>query len=277
MQALRECEFFLVRYVPDPVKTEFVNIGVLLRATGQGGGETLLRFTRSWSRVRCMDPDADIAALEALEVEIRQKLRETFDLKPILVSLEDTLSNNVQITPSQGCLAENLPAKMDQLMQMLVEARKRETVARKSARQAIYGTMRTEFERVGIWDLMRKRIEVASYTARADNLRIDCGYRNGSVRMFHAVALDELDAAKVLAFTLSKLAGGVKRIEGVDLSLTAVIEPLRRDKEGRLELNEEQSSIYDAGKSTMEESGIQVITTLSLPEMAEAARRDLKI
>src|SRR5271155_3665327 len=100
MQALRECEFFLVRYVPDPVKNEFVNIGVLLRATGQGGGETLLRFTRSWSRVRCMDPDADIAALEALEVEIRQKLRESFDLKPILVSLEDTLSNNVQITPS---------------------------------------------------------------------------------------------------------------------------------------------------------------------------------
>jgi len=277
MQALRECEFFLVRYVPDPVKNEFVNIGALLRATGQGGGETLLRFTRSWSRVRCMDPDADIAALEALEVEIRQKLRESFDLKRILISLEDTLSNNVQITPSQGCLAENLPAKMDQLMQMLVEARKRETMARKSARQAIYGTMRTEFERVGVWDLMRKRIEVAPYTARADNLRIDCGYRNGGVRMFHAVALDELDAAKVLAFTSAKLADGVKRIEGVNLNLTAVIEPLRRDKEGRLELNEEQSSIYHAGKSTMEESGIQVITTLSLPEMAKAALRDLNI
>ncbi len=48
MQTLRECEFFLVRYVPDPVKNEFVNIGVLLREPGgQNGGETLLRFTRT--------------------------------------------------------------------------------------------------------------------------------------------------------------------------------------------------------------------------------------
>jgi hypothetical protein len=277
MQALRECEFFLVRYVPDPVKNEFVNIGVLLRASSQGGGETLLRFTRSWSRVRCLDPDADIAALEALEVEIRQKLRESFDLKPVLVSLEDTLSNNLQITPSQGCLVVNLPAKMDQLMQMLVEARKRETVSRKSGRQAIYESMRTHFEQAGVWELMRKRIDVATYTSRADNLRIDCGYRNGRVRMFHAVSLDDTDAAKVLAFTSAKLAAGVKRIEGVDLELTAVIEPLRRSgREGEFELNADQLSIYDAGKSTMEESGIQVITTLLLPQIAAAAQRELR-
>jgi len=279
MQALKECEFFLVRYVPDPVKNEFVNIGVLLRASGdRGGGETLLRFTRSWSRVRCVDPDADIAALEALEVEIRQKLRESLDLKPMLVSLEDTLSNNLQITPPQGCLAENLPAKMDQLMQMLVEARKRETVSRRSGRQAIYGAMRKHFEDAGVWELMRKRIEVASYTARADNLRIDCGYRNGRVRMFHAVPLDATEAAKVLAFTSAKLAAGVKRTEGVDLELTAVVEPLRRrGTEGEFELSPEQLSIYDAGKSTMEESGIQVITTLLLPQIAEAARRELGV
>src|SRR5271165_1052054 len=101
MQALRECEFFLVRYVPDRVKNEFVNIGVLLRAGEQGGGATLLRVTRSWTRVRCVDPDADVAALEALEVEIRQKLTGSSDLKPILASLEDTFSNNLQITPAQ--------------------------------------------------------------------------------------------------------------------------------------------------------------------------------
>jgi hypothetical protein len=278
MQELRQCEFFLVRYVPDPVKNEFVNIGVLLRAAGEaGGGETLLRFTRSWSRVRCIDPDADVAALEALEAEIRQKLIESFDLKPVLTSLEDTLSNNLQITPAQGCLAENLPAKMDQLMQLLVEARKRETISRKSGRQAIYGTMRTHFERAGVWELMRKRIEVASYTARADNLRIDCGYRNGRTRMFHAVSLDDTDAAKVLAFTLAKLAAGVKRIEGLELELTAVIEPLRRrGADGELELSAEQFSIYDAGKNIMQENGIQVITTLLLPRIAEAARLELQ-
>ena len=30
-----QCEFFLVRYVPDAVKNEFVNIGVVLREAGR--------------------------------------------------------------------------------------------------------------------------------------------------------------------------------------------------------------------------------------------------
>jgi hypothetical protein len=279
MQALRQCEFFLVRYVPDPVKNEFLNIGVLLRTAGEGSsGETLLRFTRSWGRVRCVDPDADVATLEALEAEIRQKLKASSDLKPVLTSLQDTLSNSLQITEAQGCLAENLPAKMDQLMEMLVEPRKREAVSRKSGRQAIYASMRTQFERVGAWDLMKKRIDVASYTARADNLRIDCGYRNGGVRMFHAVSLEDVDVAKVLAFTVGKLAAGVKRIDGLELELTAVVEPLRRrGSDGDFEQSAEQLAMYDAGKTTMEESGILVVPTTLLPQIAEAARRELRV
>ena len=46
----RPCEFFLVRYVPDPVRGEFVNIGVLLREAG--GSAAQVRFTRDWTRVR---------------------------------------------------------------------------------------------------------------------------------------------------------------------------------------------------------------------------------
>ena len=38
MPDLRKCEFFLLRYVPDAVKDEFVNIGVLvLDAEGANG------------------------------------------------------------------------------------------------------------------------------------------------------------------------------------------------------------------------------------------------
>ncbi len=66
-QSLRErlpCEFFLIRYVPDVVKGEFTNIGVLLREAGAGADRpesAVVRFTRDWSRVRCMDADADSA------------------------------------------------------------------------------------------------------------------------------------------------------------------------------------------------------------------------
>ena len=68
MTPRQRCEFSLVRYVPDPVKNEFVNIGVLLRAAGEE--LSMLRFTRDWGRVRCLDPDADTAMLEALEIEV---------------------------------------------------------------------------------------------------------------------------------------------------------------------------------------------------------------
>ena len=48
-----QCEFSLVRYVPDTVKNEFVNIGVVLREAGPR--EAAVRFTRDWRRVRCVD------------------------------------------------------------------------------------------------------------------------------------------------------------------------------------------------------------------------------
>src|SRR5580698_8516313 len=53
----RACEFQLLKYVPDPVRNEYVHIGVILREQGSPGAE--VRFTRDWRRVRCLDPDAD--------------------------------------------------------------------------------------------------------------------------------------------------------------------------------------------------------------------------
>ena len=35
MAELKQCEFFLLRYVPDAVKDEFVNIGVVLMEPGE--------------------------------------------------------------------------------------------------------------------------------------------------------------------------------------------------------------------------------------------------
>ena len=99
----RQCEFQLIRYVPDPVKNEFVNIGVVLRASG--GGQTELRLTRDWARVRCLDPDADIEMLEALEIEISSRLRNQAAERSAACSgpiLEDTLSNGFTNHPEQG-------------------------------------------------------------------------------------------------------------------------------------------------------------------------------
>jgi hypothetical protein len=265
------CEFFLVRYVPDPVKNEFVNIGVLLRKAGRPES-TVVRFTKDWSRVRCVDPDADTAMLEALETEVRGRLIE--DGQPVMKALEDSLSNLLQITPSKACLAESMPAEIEQLMELHVEARKRQTVARRGGRMAIHARMRTEFERAGVWDLLRKRIAAASYTRPGDPLRVDCGYRpNGLVRMFHAVSLDgDSEVAKVLAFSAPALTDGVRRVESADLELTAIVEPVKERQE-----DEERLEQYRFAIDTMEAQRIRVLTTSDLGRVAETARRELRV
>src|SRR6185437_6570807 len=229
------CEFFLIRYVPDVVKGEFTNIGVLLREAGNAadGAKTesaVVRFTRDWSRVRCMDADADIGLLESLEGEIAERLRmSATDPKPVLALLQDTLSNSVQISEARASLAESIPAELEQLMSMYVEPLKVKVTRQRTGRAAIAGAMRSEFERSGVWGLMRKRIAASLYTRAGDPMKIDCGYRpNGVIRMFQAVSLEnDVQAAKGLAYSAPQLRQGVERVESAKLELTAVVEPLR--------------------------------------------------
>jgi hypothetical protein len=221
----RACEFQLLRYVPDAVRNEYVHIGVILREQGSREGAQV-RFTHDWRRVRCLDPEADTALLEGMESELRKRFQEEPDGK-LMRLLSEALSLNVQMTEPKAYLAESLPAGMEELMRMYVEPPPREKLPRLSGRAAIQARMRTEFERAGVWDLMRKRIAASEYTRPGDPLRIDAGYRpNGLIRMFHAVSLEPgVEMAKVLAFSSAGLRIGVERVEKAQLELTAVIEP----------------------------------------------------
>src|SRR5580658_485549 len=106
----RACEFQLLRYVPDPVRNEYVHIGVILREpAGDGPARTEVRFTRDWRRVRCLDPDADTALLEAMEAELRGRLTHEADGK-LMRLLEESLSLSIQMTESKAYLAESIPA-----------------------------------------------------------------------------------------------------------------------------------------------------------------------
>jgi hypothetical protein len=284
-----QCEFFLIRYVPDVVKGEFVNIGVLLREAGGGAPNSerpdnaVVRFTRDWSRVKCLDADADIGLLEGLESEIAARLRMgTADTKPVMQVLEDTLSNSVQMTEVRASLAESMPAELDQLMRMYVEPLKVKQERKRTGRAAIAGSMRTEFERAGVWGLMRKRIAASLYTRAGDPMKIDCGYRTdfqkepagGVVRMFQAVSLEgDVEGAKGLAYSAPQLMEGVQRVEGVALELTAVVEPLRAVSE----LEDEAMERYRFGVEEMERQAIRVVTVSDLARVAATARVELRV
>jgi hypothetical protein len=261
--------------VPDVVRNEYVHIGIILRE--QGSREAAqVRFTRDWRRVHCLDPEADTVLLEGMESELRRR----FEAEPdgsLMRLLSESLSLGVQMTEPKAYLAESLPAGVEELMRLYVEPPPRERVPRLSGRAAIQAKMRTEFERAGVWDLLRKKIAASEYTRPGDPLRIDAGYRpNGLIRMFHAVSLEPgVEMAKVLAFSSAGLRIGVERVEKAQLELTAVIEPAL--KLGATDEEPERLEIYRFGVETMEEHQIRVLTTSDLGRVAETARRELRV
>ena len=277
MAEKRQCEFFLLRYVPDAVKDEFVNIGVVLLETGGAGaspaGFADLRFTADWSRVRCLDPTADIEMLEAAEAELRKGLSKSQTSRDVLLKrINDSFSNTLQLSPAKACLADSPRQELGRLAEMYLESRRgREEKTRAAAgRQAIFQRMRAAFEHAGVWNdtRMMKRIAVADYTGKGDPLKLDCGYRpNGVVKLFHAVSLkSEVDSAKVLAFSFPLIAAGIRKKEKAKTELTAIVEDAldRKDEPIAFAL------------ATLKQSRITVAMAADLPRIAEAARRDLR-
>jgi hypothetical protein len=270
MPELRQCEFYLLRYVPDAVKAEFVNIGVLLveQGAGEEGRFAGLRFTSDWQRVRCLDPAADLEMLEALEADLRRELQQAGSGK-FLSRLQDSFSNVLQLSSAKACLTESPQDEIAELARMYLERGRVAGERAAAGRQRIVNTMRSAFEQAGVWKMMRKRIPVAEYTHKGDPLKIDCGYRpNGVLKMFHAVSLTaDVDAAKVLAFTYPQIADGLARSQGLKSALTAVVED---DPDRGAEL-------IAFALDTLQAAQISVVSVAEMPSVAELARRDLKM
>ena len=267
---LRQCEFFLLRYVPDAVKDEFVNIGVVLAEAGaNGSGFAEVKFTRDWQRVKCLDPLADLEMLEGLEDELRAQLKQG-SRADFLRRINESFSNVLQLSPAKACLAESPAEELGRLAEMYLERARRgagKTVA--TGRQLIAQRMREAFEQAGVWKLMRKRIDVSQYTQPGDPLKIDCGYRpNGEVKLFQAVSLaTDVNAAKVLAFTYPQIRKGIARVEQAGTSLTAIVED---------DLDRADEPIAFA-LATLARSQIAVAPQAELARLAETARRELRV
>ena len=267
MAVRQRCRFFLLRYVPDAVKNEFVNVGlVLLPQTGPAE----LRFTSDWSRVRCLDPEADLEMLEAVQRELNDNLRNAgLERDLVLRKIQDSFSNAIQASDLTACLAEQPAAEADELARLYLERPRRTQTREASARQQIFQRMRDEFERTGVWDLMNKNVPVARYTRSGDPLKIDCGYTaQGAVKMFHSLALQsDVNSAKVLAYSFPHLAEGIAREEKAQAMLTAIVED---------DLTRTDDAISFA-LETLEQQQIQVVPVSQMPDIAAAAARELRV
>jgi Protein of unknown function (DUF3037) len=263
----RQLEFFLLRYVPDAVKDEFVNIGLVMVETGKAGGFAEVRFTRDWRRVQCLDSQADVEVLAALEREIRGELATTRDREILLRRLEDSFSNVIQLSPVKGCLAEDPVLEIEAMASMYLETTKAGGKREVSGRQRILGKMRDAFEQAGVGKIVVP-VPVVPYTKPGDPFQFDFGYRvRGEIKLFQAVSLKaSVDAAITLAARYPRIAPVMSKITDTAPVLTAVIDD---------DLDRGQESVQFA-LSMMEDERIRIAVAAEMPMIAEVARRELR-
>ena len=269
MAERRQFEFFLLRYVPDAVKGEFVNFGLMAIENGANGAELIdVRFTRDWGRVLCLDPQADLDVLSALQKEIQQEIGRTKDQVTLLRKMEDSFSGVVQVSPVMPALTEKAAlSEIEDVARMFLETAKVRRTREPAGRQKILGTMRDEFEKAGVLTLLNS-VPAEPYTKPGDPFEFDFGYRlGGEIKLFHAVSMKaSVDSAVMLAARYPKIMPTMAQVTGAAPMLTAVVEDgLDR---GRSEIG--------FALEMMEESGIKVRATTEMAEIAERARVELR-
>ena len=267
MDESRQYGFFLLRYVPDVVKEEFVNIGVVV--LGEESDYADVRFTRDWRRVYCLDPNADIELLEGLEREIRSELAEGIGRAALLSRLQDSYSNALQVSEMRACFGGEPAKEMDNLVAIYLQTAGRGAKREVGERRRIVVAMRSAFEEAGVLKLMRQEIRASEYTYPGDPLRIDFGYRpNGVVKMFHGVPLrGNVDAAKVLAYSYPEISAGIRKKEDAACRLVAVVES---------QLDGDDAGVKFA-LDIFKKSEIGIASVDEMPQYAEVARRELRV
>lgn len=209
----------ILRYTPNLVRDEWINIGVLLEqapaasiGAGSAAGRRAVRLLddeRGFSRLRRLHPSADEMLLRGLGAEFEARLSGTGDSAGnYLAKLEDSLSNVLQFSPQRAVLAEDFDAEIDRLY--------REHVAPPAAARAGFVESTKEWIRARLNDIFRRRrildklqrgVRVEEFTQPGDPFRIDYAYRyNGTRGYLHAVALGrDYSSAKVFAYTAERI------------------------------------------------------------------------
>ncbi len=205
----QRCQFFLLRYTPNLIRNESVNIGVFFYHPAER--ELQVRLTDNFRRVKRLHPWADIELLARLEADFVAQIEfHVADLDAYVAKLQDTLSDTLQVTEPKGVLTPDPAAEFDRLFDTYVREPRypgRAAVALEGGRAWIRNRMVPVFRRLGILSKLQPRVSVEEFTYRGDRFRLDYAYRRDGTRGFlHALSLAADPAqAKILAYTMERI------------------------------------------------------------------------
>jgi hypothetical protein len=232
MTEKRKFEYHLLRCVPNAVRGEGVNIGlVMMEVGGDGGGFAGVHFTKDWRRALCMYPETDVEMLESFGRELTQGLADAQKRALMLREMLENYSNMLQLSEARQWATENPEKDLRQLAAELVEAPRfglaeAERSPRMVGRKWIHSEMGRTFRAAGVWNFLLKELPAAPYTNQADDFTFDFAYAaGGEVKLFHAVSLAErLKEAELFAFRVAKIGPAMARMRGETPRFTSVVE-----------------------------------------------------
>jgi hypothetical protein len=194
---LKECSYFLVRYVPDVVKQEFINIGLFLFCSGEQFLDCL--FSDDFRRINRFHAQADTQFLKELQRHFEEQIGEhEKDLEGYVREMQQSYSNLIQLSPPRSCLTTDLRAQLQDLFERYVGARLAGP-PEQDTRMRIKQRMTESLRRYGVLEhnLFEKRIPASQWTAVGDPFVFDFGYKpptqtgrpNGRLKLIHTLSL----------------------------------------------------------------------------------------
>src|ERR1700737_2404923 len=214
----RACAYRILRYTPNLVRDEWVNIGVLL--FDPGTGERRLRLIEDqdeYNRVRRLHPQADETLLRGLRDDLEDRFQSasangsnggSANWQRLLGKWDDTLSNALQLAPQKGVLAADLDAELERLYaDHVAPQRTPGRVGAPGSRAQMRSYCSQVFRQARLWDRIEKSVRASEFTFPGDPMRLDYSYRRNGTRGFvQALSVTRAPAdAKLLAYTAERI------------------------------------------------------------------------
>ncbi len=214
----RACAYRILRYTPNLVRDEWVNIGVLL--FDPESGERRLRLIEDqdeYNRVRRLHPLADEALLRALRDDLEDRFQSASGnganggrarWLQLLGKWDDTLANALQLAPQKGVLATDLDTELERLYaDHVAMQRVPSRVGAPGTRAQMRSYCSQVFRQARLWERIEKSVRVSEFTFPGDPMRLDYSYRRNGTRGFVqnlSVTRAPTDA-KLLAYTAGRI------------------------------------------------------------------------
>ena len=217
--ALEPLAYRILRYTPNLVRDEWMNIGVLLYSPqGRKWRLRVISEAEEYRRVRRLHPLADQELLRGLQDSLEAQMpRAPEGLTPFVEKLDQTLSNVLQLSPQRGVLTADFEEELERLYRDHVAPQRWQRTRQEDLRTAagLRRRIREVFKAAGLRDRVEWSVRAEEFTEHGDPFRLTCGYRRNGTRGFvHSVPLGgDLTQAKVLAFTVERIRGALKNSE----------------------------------------------------------------